>query len=68
MNFNKDNEQKLVNNRHKENTQATNCDRIYVRGERDREDLEDWERRGGRQCPTDGADEIWDCGVSRWPH
>ena len=28
MNFNKDNEQKLVNNRHKENTQATNCDRF----------------------------------------
>ena len=32
MNFNKDNEQKLVNNRHKENTQATNCDRFYVEG------------------------------------
>ena len=30
MNFNKDNEQKLVNNRHKENTQATNCDRFYL--------------------------------------
>ena len=32
MNFNKDNEQKLVNNRHKENTQATNCDRFYMEG------------------------------------
>ena len=32
MNFNKDNEQKLVNNRHKENTQATNCDRFYIEG------------------------------------
>ena len=62
MNFNKDNEQKLVNNRHKENTQATNCDRFYM------EEL--WLRlrlRRDGDLSLDSLDSL-NSPVSRWSH